>query len=219
MHVLLPRYYEWFLFVWFRIVNPTEEETEITFQGGLQACILATPSSHCAQQPGWQDWIWLSKHRKNCECCPVSQLIVRSRRLSWIQNCSQCLKCHCLRLCIWLCHVMSSHQSEQMSQRSQMSTCQQGWIPPRLQWAPSKDLSISSSLIFNLKCLHTTEISSPSAAGVKYNICTFVSFSIRFPGRGLWRRFSCCVSHVYIIVLKTTNTNAKSFQLSRRAIN
>ena len=39
------------------------------------------------------------KHRKNCECCPVSQLIVRSQRLSWIQvlncqNCSQCLKCH-----------------------------------------------------------------------------------------------------------------------------
>ena len=39
------------------------------------------------------------KHRKNCECCPVSQLIVRSQRLSWIQvlncqNCSQCLKCN-----------------------------------------------------------------------------------------------------------------------------
>ena len=40
-----------------------------------------------------------SKHRKNCECCPVSQLIVRYQRLSWIQvfnfqNCNQCLKCH-----------------------------------------------------------------------------------------------------------------------------
>ena len=39
------------------------------------------------------------KHRKNCECCPVSQLIVRKQRLSWIQvlncqNCNQCLKCH-----------------------------------------------------------------------------------------------------------------------------
>ena len=39
------------------------------------------------------------KHCKNCECCPVSQLIVRSQRLSWIQvlncqHCSQCLKCH-----------------------------------------------------------------------------------------------------------------------------
>ena len=99
--------------------------------------------------------------------------------------------------------------------------CRQGWIPPRLQWAPSKDLSISSSLIFNLKCFHTTEISSTSTAGVKYNICIFVSFSIRFPGWGLCRRFSCCVSHVYIIVLKTTNTNAKSSLLSRirRAIN
>ena len=29
------------------------------------------------------------KHRKNCECCPLSQLIVRLQRLSWIQvlNC------------------------------------------------------------------------------------------------------------------------------------
>ena len=39
------------------------------------------------------------KHRKNWECCPVSQLIVRYQRLSWIQvlncqNCYQCLKCH-----------------------------------------------------------------------------------------------------------------------------
>ena len=25
------------------------------------------------------------KHCKNCECCPVSRLIVRSQRLSWIQ--------------------------------------------------------------------------------------------------------------------------------------
>ena len=130
-------------------------------------------------------------------------------------------KCLCICHCLFVGQVMFSHQSDQMSQRSQMSTCRQGWIPPRLQWAPSKDLSISSSLIFNLKCLHTTEISSPSAAGVKYNICTFTSFSIRFPGRVLWRRFSCCVSHVYIIVLKTTNTNAKSSLLSRirRAIN
>ena len=99
--------------------------------------------------------------------------------------------------------------------------CRQGWIPPRLQRAPSKDLSISSSLIFNLKCLHTTEISSTSTAGVKCNIFIFVCFSIRFPGWGLCRRFSWCVSHVYIIVLKTTNTNAKSSLLSRirRAIN
>ena len=39
------------------------------------------------------------KHRKNCECCPVSQLIVRKQRLSWIQvlncqNCNLCLKWH-----------------------------------------------------------------------------------------------------------------------------
>ena len=31
-----------------------------------------------------------TKHRKNCECCPVSLLIFRSQRLSWIQV----LKCH-----------------------------------------------------------------------------------------------------------------------------
>ena len=32
------------------------------------------------------------KHRKNCECCPVSHLIVRWRRLSWNQfcNCKNC---------------------------------------------------------------------------------------------------------------------------------
>ena len=39
------------------------------------------------------------KHRKNCECCPVSQLIVRKQRLLLIyvlncQYCNQCLKCH-----------------------------------------------------------------------------------------------------------------------------
>ena len=38
------------------------------------------------------------KHRKNCECCPVSLLIVRNQRLSWIQvlncqNSNQCLNC------------------------------------------------------------------------------------------------------------------------------
>ena len=42
---------------------------------------------------------WSCKHRKNCECCPVSLLIVRQQRLSWIQvlncqNCNQCLKSH-----------------------------------------------------------------------------------------------------------------------------
>ena len=53
-------------------------------------------------------WYWttdhktakmLKKHRKNCECCPVSQSIVRYQRLSGIQvlnckNCNQCLNCH-----------------------------------------------------------------------------------------------------------------------------
>ena len=40
-----------------------------------------------------------TKHRKNCECCPVFFFIVRQQRLSWIQvlnfqNCKKCLKCH-----------------------------------------------------------------------------------------------------------------------------
>ena len=40
----------------------------------------------------------ISKHRKNCECCPVSLLIVRKQRMSWIhvlncQNSNQCLNC------------------------------------------------------------------------------------------------------------------------------
>ena len=74
----------------------------------------------------------LEKHCKNSECCPVSQLIVRSQRLSWIQdlNCqsfNQCLKCHkslglllggVLKMSLylslslskkfWSCHVFSS---------------------------------------------------------------------------------------------------------------
>ena len=29
---------------------------------------------------------WRRKHRKNCECCPVSLLIVRSQWLSWLSG-------------------------------------------------------------------------------------------------------------------------------------
>ena len=36
--------------------------------------------------------MWRKKHRKNCECCPVSLLIVRSQWLSWSQV-LDCLKC------------------------------------------------------------------------------------------------------------------------------
>ena len=86
---------------------------------------------------------WLQrdfKHRKNCECCPVSLLIVGQQRMSWIQvlnckDCNQCLKCHkslglslSLSLSVYLslslsffCQFMSSHHSDQMSQRSQVS--------------------------------------------------------------------------------------------------
>ena len=42
--------------------------------------------------------LYMNKHRKNCECCPVSLLIVRKQRLSRIQvlncqNSNQCLNC------------------------------------------------------------------------------------------------------------------------------
>ena len=57
------------------------------------------------EHQGWQSDILITKgrtwrkHRKKCECCPVSLLIVREQRLSRIQvlncqKCNQCLKCH-----------------------------------------------------------------------------------------------------------------------------
>ena len=63
---------------------------ELTYLRGNQADLITCSPMHTSY---WR------KHRKNCECCPVSQLIVRSQRLSWFQvlncqNCSQCLKCH-----------------------------------------------------------------------------------------------------------------------------
>ena len=90
------------------------------------------------------------KYRKNCECCPVSLLIVRSYWwLSWIQvlNCLKCKKCkqfhassnamlclchglcicichclcHCLSNCLFVGQVMSPHHSDHISQRSQVS--------------------------------------------------------------------------------------------------
>ena len=64
------------------------------------------------------------KHRKNCECCPVSQLIVRSQNLSWIQflNCQNCSQNVFVFVFVnFFGHVMSSHHSEQMSQRSHVS--------------------------------------------------------------------------------------------------
>ena len=81
------------------------------------------------------------KHRKNCECCPVSLLIVRSQWLmSWSQvlHCRKCKKfhtlsclCHGLCICICLCHCLSNcllvgqamyhNHSDHMSQRSQVS--------------------------------------------------------------------------------------------------
>ena len=59
------------------------------------------------------------KHRKNCECCPVSQLIDRYQRLSRIQvlncqNCNQCLKCHKFP-------GLSFQNCQKLSQLSQLS--------------------------------------------------------------------------------------------------
>ena len=68
-----------------------------TFCEPLLRAILETCDLWDICPEWWEDMTW-PNHRKNCECCPVSQLIVRSQRLSWIQvlncqNCSQCLKC------------------------------------------------------------------------------------------------------------------------------
>ena len=85
----------------------------------------------------------MKKHRKNCECCPVSPLIVRKQRLLWIQvlNCQKfnhCLKCHkslgsLLEDALWMylssslslslsfsSRVMYLHHSDQIFQRSQL---------------------------------------------------------------------------------------------------
>ena len=92
-----------------------------------------------------------NNYKKNiariCECCPVSQLIVRWQRLSWIQvlncqYCNQCLKCHkslwslllgCSLMEVhrkvgrlrWVGRsfgqVMSPHHSDQMSQVSRIA--------------------------------------------------------------------------------------------------
>ena len=37
-------------------------------------------------------WTCLTKHRKNCECCPVSDN--KDCQVLNCQNCNQCLKCH-----------------------------------------------------------------------------------------------------------------------------
>ena len=71
--------------------------------------------SFCGQRdPGYSDTLIdrQKKTRKNCECCPVSLLIVRQQRLSNIQvlncqTCNQCPKCHKspgLSLSLWPGH-------------------------------------------------------------------------------------------------------------------
>ena len=72
---------------WAMVLTP-DVSAELTFEGFhvmIQLCNL---------WPGFR-----KKHRKNCECCPLSHLIVREQRLSWIwvlncKNCNQCLNCH-----------------------------------------------------------------------------------------------------------------------------
>ena len=61
-------------------------------------------------------WLCQKKHRKNCECSPVSQLIVRWQRLSWIQvlnclYCNRCLKCHNIAK-VFFGQVRSPHHTE-----------------------------------------------------------------------------------------------------------
>ena len=97
---------------------------------GLNFNLVTTANTVYGNLCFWQEFSFLlglsggrmvKKHGKNYECCPVSLVIVRSQRLSWIQvlNCqnwNQCLKghkslgfnnghCHCH--CQWVSESVS----------------------------------------------------------------------------------------------------------------
>ena len=86
-----------------------------------------SPGTGLPFHPPFQNWPPTlrgprNKHRKNCECCPVSLLIVMSQWLSWIQvlhcpkwrqfhTCSQamsCLLCHGLCICLFFVFGLSN---------------------------------------------------------------------------------------------------------------
>ena len=84
------------------LLSATDHKTTCTWRAVLIIFtkIFPTISGQVLDEKAPKYTVYIEeKHRKNCECCPVSQLIVRSQRLSWIQvlncqNCSQCLKGH-----------------------------------------------------------------------------------------------------------------------------
>ena len=57
-----------------------------------KVCLGVTNSTAFCNEILTNGGLLKEKHRKNCECCPVSLLIVRQQRLSWIQvlNCQNC---------------------------------------------------------------------------------------------------------------------------------
>ena len=58
-----------------------------------KSAMVARVNKAWLHKTGFAHWALCErKNRKNCECCPVSQLIVRKQRLSWIQvlNCLYC---------------------------------------------------------------------------------------------------------------------------------
>ena len=79
-------------------VHSVETCDWVLLRGFLLKCSrLLTNNSPTSIQP--TSSVIRIKNRKNWECCPVSLLIIRSQRLSWIQvinykNCNQCLKGH-----------------------------------------------------------------------------------------------------------------------------
>ena len=88
-----------------------KSETSFSFQleitGFFSPSFSKLPKVSCKKQEQKKrlaicsicDAILISKHRKNCEWCPLSLLIVRLQRLSWIpvlnwKICNQWFKCH-----------------------------------------------------------------------------------------------------------------------------
>ena len=89
------------------------------------------------------------RHRKNCECCPVSLLIVRSERLSWIQvlNCQNrflniILSCICkhrknCECCPGTPPVRSNGET------AVFTFCQKAESGPKIRFSPKKTLQKS----------------------------------------------------------------------------
>ena len=88
--------------------------------------ILKSSLSSCISNIAWQ---FIQKHCKNCECCPVSQLIVSEQRLSLIQalNCFVSIVISVANVTSPYdcsirehpkCHIITANQMSQLSQVS-----------------------------------------------------------------------------------------------------